>query len=456
MLSAGVDQSRLVIADAPTASESFSFLVMGDTDAGIEAGIEEKGSAFAEGFANQLLRQLGESRFVLHTGDVTYPMGSYENYLNGFLSPYRRLLKQLPSSAAYRATSVVFERPVLPVPGNHDYASVGFGLWQRLLQQLCDRLRESFNIDWGHYGGPGGEAYGQTFLDDLAGLTPEQLSQHLKRHYSAAAGTARVGPAAALAYCLNYQPGQFTRLPNRYYRFRYGGIDFFALDSNTWKTAPDVEGFDHAQLAWLEQGLVESVQDSSVGGRIVYLHHSPYTTETSRWQEPETLWVRRHLRGVLAAVGAKTGARVGRSPQQPIVDLVISGHAHCLEHLKTLETGQGDAQMDWVVCGGSGASLRPQRRDADVEILENITYGQRIFTEKVAASCFFAGRHGKGSKKQNQYSFLKINICPDRTNMISVVPFMVERQNGQWATRMLNALNVGADQGIKKIREVVP
>ena len=80
MLSAGVDQSRLVIADAPTASESFSFLVMGDTDAGIEAGIEEKGSAFAEGFANQLLRQLGESRFVLHTGDVTYPMGSYENY----------------------------------------------------------------------------------------------------------------------------------------------------------------------------------------------------------------------------------------------------------------------------------------------------------------------------------------------------------------------------------------
>jgi len=82
--------------------------------------------------------------------------------------------------------------------------------------------------------------------------------------------------------------------------------------------------------------------------------------------------------------------------------------------------------------------------------------GSVYSTEKVAASCFFAGRHGKGSKKQNQYSFLKINICPDRTNMISVVPFMVERQNGQWATRMLNALNVGADQGMKKIREVVP
>ncbi|MHC5832871.1 MAG: metallophosphoesterase, partial [Nostoc sp.] len=26
------------------------------------------------------------------------------------------------------------------------------------------------------------------------------------------------------------------RLPNRYYTFRYGGIDFFALDSNTFNT----------------------------------------------------------------------------------------------------------------------------------------------------------------------------------------------------------------------------
>jgi hypothetical protein len=28
--------------------------------------------------------------------------------------------------------------------------------------------------------------------------------------------------------------GNFTRLPNRYYTFRCGGIDFFALDTNTF------------------------------------------------------------------------------------------------------------------------------------------------------------------------------------------------------------------------------
>ena len=44
--------------------------------------------------------------------------------------------------------------------------------------------------------------------------------------------------------CLNYQSGKFTRLPNRYYTFHYGGIDFFALDSNTFNqplAIPDTE-----------------------------------------------------------------------------------------------------------------------------------------------------------------------------------------------------------------------
>src|SRR3712207_4146826 len=35
-----------------------------------------------------------------------------------------------------------------------------------------------------------------------------------------------------------YQPGESTRLPNRYYRFRYGNADFFALDSNTLEAPP--------------------------------------------------------------------------------------------------------------------------------------------------------------------------------------------------------------------------
>src|SRR6185369_12319650 len=37
---------------------------------------------------------------------------------------------------------------------------------------------------------------------------------------------------------LPYLPGRRTRLPNRYYRFRAGSVDFFALDSNTLDAPP--------------------------------------------------------------------------------------------------------------------------------------------------------------------------------------------------------------------------
>ncbi len=427
ILQAGIDQTQLVIEDAPKDPVSFSFLVMGDTDAG-----DENTAAFAEGFAQQLLSQLGESRFLLHTGDVTYPTGSYKNYLTKFLWPYRDLLESLPRSAAYRHQSIVFNCPLLPVPGNHDYGS-GAGKWSRVLRWVCDRLRSGIGIDLGHYGGQGGEAYGQTFLDDLKRLKAGPLSAHLKAHYSAV----YEGHDSA-NYALNYRAGRFTRLPNRYYCFRYGDVEFFALDSNTWKTAPDVLGFDHAQLAWLENCLVQSHQDPAVSARIVYLHHSPYTTEASRWQQQETLWVRRHLRAVLD----KVDATVNRSALAPLVNLVLSGHAHCLEHLKTLDTQHGDAQMDWVVCGGSGTSVRSQRKSEDNDILENVVVGSRRSTRKVAKSCFFAGRHGRGARSETFYSFLRVDIRPSTVQKIRVVPFVATHKVGQWTVRSLDSINI--------------
>ena len=53
------------------------------------------------------------------------------------------------------------------------------------------------------------------------------MENHLDLHYTVKSHT---------GVCLRYQPGNLTRLPNRYYTFRYGGIDFFALDSNTFNT----------------------------------------------------------------------------------------------------------------------------------------------------------------------------------------------------------------------------
>ena len=451
----GIDQTRLAITDGISDQRPgvpFSFMVMGDTDAGEPDQVSKDG--FSEMMAQQMMAQMGESRFLLHTGDVTYPIGSYQNYLKGFLQPYSKLLSAIPARADYgtrrarssdRATDVVFNRPMLPVPGNHDYAELPFGKRgrQRALRWLCDRLRQFTGIDLGQYGGEGGEAYGQTFLDDLSQLSPEALKYHLLNHYSVPLNTVgddRTDPA----YCLNYSPGQFTRLPNRYYSFHYGGIDFFALDSNTWNSPTEMPGFDQEQLDWLEQGLVDSWRSPDSVGRILYLHHSPYTTETSRWQQPETLWVRRHLRHVLDNVKAALALDNGEQSLEdsPLVDLVISGHAHCLEHLKTTQTGHGDAHLNWLVCGGSGLSLR-RARQSGTDILETMIVGKHRAAKVVAHSHLYAGAHGWKEKEQHFHSFVKIDVHPNAKKGLVVRPFVVAKGNSGWQTRALEEIHVG-------------
>jgi 3',5'-cyclic AMP phosphodiesterase CpdA len=433
----GIDQTRLVIADAPIKPAAFSFLVIGDTDAGPTSGP----LSFSDMFASELSQALGESRFLLHTGDVTYPMGSYENYLSGFLQPYQALLSHLPKDP--RGESVVFNRPFLPVPGNHDYAdwSTNTRTWQRCLRFFCDRLRQ-LNIDLGHYGGEGGEAYGQLFLDNLAKLPPQQLTQYLAAHYSASAANGDAASDLEPRHCLNYRPGQFTRLPNRYYQFCYGGVDFFALDSNTWNSSSEAEGFDQAQLDWLARSLISSWQQPQVFGRIIYLHHSPYTTEETRWQQPETLWVRRHLRSVLDKVALALKRNMPQQASPIPVDLIISGHAHCLEHLRTADTGHADAQTDWIVCGGSGADIRRQRR-AGSDLLEKISYQGRRYPRVVAKSQLYAGVHS-GRQQQQFHSFIRIDVQPTQRQKFTVNPFIVTQSlRDQWQTKALSPLIIG-------------
>ena len=445
ILNGGVDQTRLAIADAPTEistdtsvenSSAFSFLVIGDTDAG---SADNSDRVFSQLFAQQVTAYLAESRFLLHTGDVAYPTGSYRNYFSYFLKPYQALLKQLPSSPSYNSRQIVFNKALLSVPGNHDYSESATKLrhWKHLLRILCDRLRTSIDVDLGCYGGERGEAYGQTFLDDLAGLSPEQLKTHLSQHYSAKIESSD----DVLTHCLSYQPGSFTRLPNRYYTFRYGGVDFFALDSNTWNASSEALGFDQAQLDWLEASLIHSWQTPNTIARIVYLHHSPYTTEAFHWQQPETTWVRQHLRQVFNKVALTIKKREKVSP--PIVDLVLSGHAHCLEHLKTTPSTQGDSSIDWVVCGGSGASVRRQR-SGEADILENIFQRGRRQAKVVARSQLFVGRRCRQPHEQSSHSFIRVDVNPYHAQKITVSPFVVTKANGNWRTEVRSPFPVGA------------
>jgi len=461
-----IDFTRLAISTAPCEAAPFSFVVIGDTDAGAQSPkgkLADSPISFSEQLAEQMLQKIGDgeahSDLLLHTGDITYPVGSYQNYLEGFLRPYRRLLSKVPATPKYSSSDVVFNRPLLPVPGNHDYASPRrHRFLRKVWQRLCDYLRKA-GLDLGHYGGEDGEAYETTFLDSRKHLSDSQLKQHLVNHYSAPIRDYYTDKET-VQYCLNYSPGQFTRLPNRYYHFRYGDVDFFALDSNTWNIPADAEGFDRAQLDWLVHTLTQSWQrelsDRSAHkttARIIYLHHSPYTTEESRWQQSQTLWVRRHLRAAFDRVAQSLGHSLddySSHHRLPLVDLVLGGHAHCFEHIKTGDTGHADSHIDWVVCGGSGAGIRRQRQTGS-DILESLSVGGRRCTSVVAKSRLYVGSHGSSRKRKQFHSFVQVKIRPSQKNKIAVCPFVVSQHSNSWKTEALKPIEIASREACLNI-----
>lgn len=484
----GIDQTRIVFEDGQNNSSEFSFLVVGDSGAGPQGGHNPQRQV-----AELMLAHRNDCRFVLHTGDVIYLVGSSEYYLENFIQPYREFLVggEQPKQIAY--DHMVFNQPFLPVPGNHDYYDLPFvyGLMAQTTLPLRHLLRFQLDLDIGWHGSGQGRAYAKAFLDYLKTFkTQEALSHHLDSHYSAKTSTGR---------CLVYQPGRFTRLPNRYYTFRSGGIDFFALDSNTFNAPPplaatqqgddfrrqlenrrdellqqknkiletcphlspnrpgeaeqldelrtkltqideiqlDIEKqlasdettvTDFEQLYWLQQRLIESWHSTGARGRVVYFHHPPYVTEATKWQQGQTLAIRHRLRQVLDAVSKAVGSlAAGR----PIVDLFLSGHAHCLEYLRTEDTGHADSHLNWLVCGGSGFSLRRQRSSGP-ELLE--FFGDNGGQDrKVARSRLFIGRNGYGSKKRRPYTCLRIDVQDSTPPKFIVRPMIAELAQQQWS-----------------------
>jgi hypothetical protein len=484
----GIDQTRLVLEDGKAEEPEFSFLVVGDSGSGSHGGDNPQRQV-----AELMLPHHDECRFMLHTGDVIYLVGSSEYYLQNFIKPYREFLLggEHPKRIDYER--MVFTLPILPVLGNHDYYDLPllFGLLSLTTQPLRRLLQSKLDIDVGWRGSRTGDAYARAFLDYLKAFKlPGELTRHLDKYYTAKTGT---------GYCLRYEPGRFTRLPNRYYTFRYGGIDFFALDSNTFneplpipatqegeahrkalekqrddleqeklkilqeseKRNPgnpnDAEKLDdmHAklsqveeivvdidkqlatdktivtdseQLEWLKQRLIESWNDADVRGRVIYFHHPPYVTEATKWQQAQTLVIRRRLRSVLDAV-AKA---IGPLPEgRPLVDLVLNGHAHCLEYLETVDTGHADSHIHWIVCGGSGFSLRRQRVEGP-DLMETFGEAGKEDERLVARSHLFVGRNGQGLEKRRPYSCLRIDVKDGNPPKFIIRPFVVERYQRQW------------------------
>jgi hypothetical protein len=497
----GIDQTRMVLDGNIADSPEFSFLVAGDSGTGNHRGHNPQRQV-----AQRMLAERENCRFLLHTGDVVYLVGSSEYYGQNFIRPYREFLVGGEDPGRIPYDRMVFNFPFLPVPGNHDYYDLPliYGILSVGALPLRRLLGSKLDFDVGLHGSDRGNAYAKAFLDYLkTRQLPGDLDRHLDTHYTANTSTGR---------CLRYQPGRFTRLPNRYYTFRSGGIDFFALDSNTFneplplpktkqgdiqrrnleldrqkleqeklamletsarlnpdnpeeeeqlddlraklaqvdemlmdidkQLSPDrTAATDTAQLEWLKTRLIDSWRDADVRGRVIYLHHPPYVTEATKWNQAQTLAVRLRLREVFDAVaGALTQEARGR----PLVDLVLAGHAHCLEYLRTGDTGHADSGINWIVCGGSGHSLRRQRPEGPV--LEELASPQayqlgratgrspaiETSTRPVAESLLFVGRSGQGSQKRRPYSCLRIDVfdgCPPK---FRVKPLVVERIEGKW------------------------
>jgi Calcineurin-like phosphoesterase len=484
----GIDQTRLVLEDGRADDSEFSFLVVGDSGSGSHQGHNPQRQV-----AQLMLPHHDECRFMLHTGDVIYLVGSSEYYQQNFIKPYREFILggEHPRQIAY--DQMVFSLPILPVPGNHDYYDLPILLSLASLTTLPIRqlLRSRLDIDVGLHGSNAGGAYARAFLDYLKAFQlPGELDRHLNKHYTAKTDTGR---------CLCYEPGHFTRLPNRYYTFRYGGIDFFALDSNTFndplplpktkegeadrrilekrrqdleqekmqileestKLNPDdpkeadqlddIQGklsqieeivvdidkqlssdqqtlTDTEQLDWLKQRLIESWNTAEVRGRIIYFHHPPYVTEATKWQQAQTLVIRHRLRGVLDAVAKKVGSL---TQGRPLVDLVLNGHAHCLEYLKTMDTGHADSHIHWIVCGGSGYSLRRQRTEGS-NLMETFGSIDKQESRLVARSHFFLGRNGQGSEKRRPYSGLRIDVKGEHQPQFIIRPLVAEWYQRHW------------------------
>lgn len=480
---AGIDQTRFHLETAPaTEQKNFSFLVVGDS--GTSRHLQDRPQRRV---AKRLLEHIDDCSFVLHTGDVVYLVGSSEQYPDNFIKPYREFLVGGDEAYKIRFDKMVFKVPFLPVLGNHDYYDLPkiSGLLSKALTPLRRLLRRRINFDIGWHGSYQGEGFARAFLDYVEQLSPRQLGAHLQKHYTVKTDT---------GYCLRYVPGEFTRLPNRYYMFRHGGVDFFALDSNTFNSPkplptteegiaqrekmekvrdeidaqvrsltaesltlseddpeqsarashiyakveqleeqladidkqlsadPSSSTLDTEQLDWLRDRLIASWQDPTSQGRVLYFHHPPYVTESTKWFQGQTLAVRMHLREVLDQVQRAVGEY-----SQPLVDLVLNGHAHCFEYIETLETGHGDRAIPWVVCGGSGFSLRRQRKEGN--ILEE--YGQ-----PVAKSHLYLGRSGFGSKKTRPYSALRVDVNWEKSStqkpQFILRPLVAERYQGEW------------------------
>lgn len=201
--------SYLLDLPQPADPQRFHILAVGDTGDSEASGerMSPQDAVARELAADAALPgSAGRACALLHMGDMIYMTGERRLYDRNFRRPYTPFLT--PESTV---DNFVFQLPFLPVPGNHDYYDLGsWAMWLAQVPVLGAGLRALIHQLFAFSLPEGGSDSGRVYMEAFVDLKREDHDTPLP-----------------------YRPGQQTRLPNRYYRFRLGSVDVFGLDSNT-------------------------------------------------------------------------------------------------------------------------------------------------------------------------------------------------------------------------------
>ena len=175
----GISQTKLAIDGASDDNSNFSFLVIGDSGCGFHLKHHPQRK-----IAEMMLEHQSQCRFILHTGDVVYQVGSSEYYQNNFIRPYREFLVGGENPKQLHYDRLTFKLPFFPVLGNHDYYNLPliYGLLAQATWLPRRFLRSKIDLDVGWHGSHTGEAFAKAFLDYLIEIN--NLKSHLDTHYN--------------------------------------------------------------------------------------------------------------------------------------------------------------------------------------------------------------------------------------------------------------------------------
>jgi 3',5'-cyclic AMP phosphodiesterase CpdA len=141
-----------------------------------------------------------------------------------------------------------------------------------------------------------------------------------------------------------YKP--FNMDGKRYYSFKNGNAEFFALDSNY---------MDPGQIAWVK----DSLTNSDAAWKICYFHHPLYSD--GKFHGPDL-----DLRTLLVPIFTASGVRV-----------VLSGHEHLYERFKPIDG------IYYFILGNAG-ELRPHNLRPSAQMAKGFDTGHGFMLMEIA------------------------------------------------------------------------